>query len=149
MPHAFKAHPDHPAVAYLVRLHADLGGQIKANKAEAVRLATAMKHVEAVIKLYDPDYSIRAISVRRRVQGNPWFKRGTMFRYALDALRRGGTAMTVRELTNAIMTERKIADAPPKQRASLEAAVRSCLETNVGKTVERIGDGVPRRWALK
>lgn len=63
MPHAFNGHP---VVPYLVRLHADLGDQIKANQAKAVRLA-AMKHVEAVIKLYDPEYSVRSISIRRRV----------------------------------------------------------------------------------
>ena len=70
MPHAFKANPDHPAVAYLVRLHADLGGRIKANQAEAARLAEAMKHVDAVIKLYDPDYNVRGVSIRRRVDRN-------------------------------------------------------------------------------
>jgi hypothetical protein len=41
MSHAFEAHPDHPAVDYLVRLHADLGGRIQANKAEAKRLKPA------------------------------------------------------------------------------------------------------------
>ena len=35
MPHAFKATPDHRAVDYLVRLHADLGGQILENRKEA------------------------------------------------------------------------------------------------------------------
>jgi hypothetical protein len=149
MPHAFKASPDHPAVAYLVRLHADLGGQIQANMAEAERLAEAMRHVEAVIKLYDPDYSVRAISARRRVQGNPWFKRGTMFRHALDALRKGGAPMTVREVTDAVMAAQGITDATTKQRDGLEAALRSCLETNVGKTVQRAGEGVPRRWAIR
>lgn len=69
MPHVFKAHADHPVVPYLVRLHADIGGQIQANKQEAVRLADAMKHVEAVIKLFDPDYSVRAISARRKQVG--------------------------------------------------------------------------------
>ena len=39
MPHAFKATPDHPAVAYLVRLHADIGGKLLDNKKEAARLA--------------------------------------------------------------------------------------------------------------
>jgi hypothetical protein len=42
MPHAFKATPDHPAVDYLVRLHADIGGRIKDNQAEAKQLATAI-----------------------------------------------------------------------------------------------------------
>ncbi len=149
MPHAFKASPDHPAVAYLVRLHADIGGQIKANKAEATRLADAMTHVEAVIKLFDPAYSVRAISARRRVQGNPWFKRGTVFRHALDALRKTAAPLTVREITDAVMAANGIADATDGQRDGLEAAIRSSLEANAGKTVERVGEGVPKRWRLE
>jgi hypothetical protein len=46
-----------------------------------------MRAVEAVLKMFDPDYNVRAISARRRVTGNPWFKRGTLFRAALDVLR--------------------------------------------------------------
>jgi len=148
MPRAFNAHPAHPAVPYLVRLHSDIGGQIHANKAEAERLAEAAKHIEAVIKLYDPDFNARAISIRRRVQGNPWFKRGTMFRYALDALRKAAAPMTVSELTQTVMAARGITDATRKQRMGLEAGIRSCLERNVGKTVERVGEGVPKRWRL-
>jgi hypothetical protein len=107
-----------------------------------------MRHVEAVIKLYDPNYSVRAISARRRVLGNPWFKRGTMFRHALDALRKGGAPMTVREITDAVMTAQGITDATAKQREGLAAGLRSCLETNVGKTVQRAGEGVPKKWKL-
>lgn len=36
--------------------------------------------------MFDPDYSVRANSARRRVQGNPWFKRDTLFRHALDVV---------------------------------------------------------------
>jgi hypothetical protein len=39
MPHTFKAYPKHPAVAYLIRLHADTGGRILENKRQAERLA--------------------------------------------------------------------------------------------------------------
>ena len=55
MPHKFEARPDHPAVAYLTRLHADLGGRIQQNKAEGVKLASDMIHVEAVLKMFNPD----------------------------------------------------------------------------------------------
>ena len=102
MPHAFKATPDHPAVAYLVRLHADIGGRIQKNKRQAEQLAADMKAVEAVIQMFDPDYSVRAISARRRVTGNPWFKRGTLFRAALDALRGATAPLTVRDIADAI-----------------------------------------------
>ena len=53
-----------------------------------------MKHVEAVLKLIDPSFNLRPIAIRRR-KPNPYFKRGTIFRYALDALREGGKPLTV------------------------------------------------------
>jgi hypothetical protein len=42
MPHQFDGSSHHLAVAYLVRLHADLGGRIQGNKDEAVKLAADM-----------------------------------------------------------------------------------------------------------
>ncbi len=148
MPHAFKAHPKHPAVDYLVRLHADIGGRIKANKEEAERLADDMKHVEVVLKMFDPTFSVRAISARRRVQGNPWFKRGTLFRQALDVLRSTAGPLTVKEITDAVLASKGIKDATDKQRLDLQAGIRASLENNAGKTVERVGEGVPKRWTV-
>ncbi len=148
MPHAFKATPNHPAVNYLVRLHADIGGRIQANKAEGERLADAMKHVEAVIKIFNPEFNVATIAVRRRQRTNPWFKRGTLFREALDVLRTASGPLTVAEITAAVLAAKGIRDATTAQRNGVAAGIRSCLETNAGKTVERIGDGVPKRWRL-
>jgi hypothetical protein len=148
MPHQFKAHPSHPAIDYLVRLHADIGGRILINKAEAERLAADMKHVELVIQMFDPEFNCRAISARRRVQGNPWFKRGTLFRHAIDVLRKASAPMTVKEIAISLLTGNGIVDATAKQRADLEAGLRASLENNAGKTVQRIGEGIPKRWAL-
>jgi hypothetical protein len=149
MPHAFKAYPGHPAVDYLVRLHADLGGRIQANKDEAARLADDMKAVEAVIKMFDPDYSVRAISARRRVTGNPWFKRGTLFRAAIDVLRKAAAPMTVAEIVDAMLAGKGIATTSPKQLAGLQAGVRCSLDNHAGKGVERVGEGSPMRWKLR
>jgi len=44
-----------------------------------------MRSVEAVIKMLDRTFNLRAISVKRR-QPNPWFKRGTVYRRAVDVL---------------------------------------------------------------
>src|SRR5438552_10312001 len=82
----------------LLRLHAELGGKIKDNKAEAEHLAKAMMHVEAVVKLIDPAHNLRPIAVRRR-KPNPWFRRGTIFRGALDVLRAAEKPLTAREIT--------------------------------------------------
>src|ERR1700693_3659568 len=103
MPHSFKPHPKHPAVPFLIRLHADIGGRILENKRQAERLAADAKAVEAVLKMFDPEFNARAISARRRVTGNPWFRRGTLFRAALDALRAAQGPLTVGELAKAML----------------------------------------------
>jgi hypothetical protein len=73
------------AICALEALHAELGGKIADNKHGIERLTEAMKHVEAVLKLLQPSYNVRPIAVRRR-KPNPWFKRGTVFRGASEAM---------------------------------------------------------------
>jgi hypothetical protein len=145
MPHAFKADPNHPAVAYLVRLHADLGGRILENRKEGKRLAENMKHVEAVIRLFDPAYDVTRIAARRRYKGNAWFKRGTILRHALDALRKAQGPLTAREITEQMLTARGVqADATAMR--SLIASVQTSLVNQDERTVVRVGEGMPARW---
>jgi hypothetical protein len=80
MPHQFRAYPKHPAVAYLIRLHADIGERIIDNQREADKLAQEAKAVESVIRMFDPEFEASTIAARRRVTGNPWFRRGTLFK---------------------------------------------------------------------
>ena len=79
--------PNHPILSGLVKLHADLGGRIFENRKLGEKLAQDMKHVEAVIRMFEPSFDVRKIAIKRRQQGNPWFKRGTVFRHAVDVLR--------------------------------------------------------------
>jgi hypothetical protein len=148
MARTFKAHPKHPAVAYLVRLHADLGGQILDNRRQADRLIEDMKHVEAVLRMYDPNFNITAIIGRRRVNGNPWFSRGTLFRSALDTLRKAGKPLTAREMVVAMLAAKGAKDVPAARIRSLRGGVTNSLTNNEGKTVVRVGEGSPMRWRL-
>ncbi len=149
MPHAFKANPDHPAVDYLVRLHADLGGRILENRKEAKRLAESMQHVEAVIRLFDPAYNVTRIAARRRYKTNGLFKRGTILRNALDALRQAQGPLTAREITERMLAARGVPAPAAKTMRSLIASVQTSLQNHDGKTVGRLGDGIPGRWQIK
>jgi hypothetical protein len=147
MPRAYKAHPDHPAVDYLVRLHADLGGQIEANRQEAKRLAGAMRHVEAVIKLFDPAYSLRAIAARRRRKVNAWFKRGTMGRAILDVLKAATEPLPTRTIAERMLATRGIAEPDPADVRDLESGVRAAIRQSLAKHL--LADGSkPARWRL-
>jgi hypothetical protein len=57
MPHAKIATKQ--ATHTLEQLHAELAGMIADNRREGRRLVTAMKHVEAVLKLLQPGYDVR------------------------------------------------------------------------------------------
>jgi hypothetical protein len=51
-----------------------------------------MMQVEAVVKMLQPGFNIASIAAKRRNKSNPWFKRGTLFRSAVDVLRRADTS---------------------------------------------------------
>lgn len=136
-----------PAMYALLELHAELGGKVKDNKREAKRLAQSMKHVEAVIKLLEPGYSLRPIAVRRR-KPNQWFKRGTVFRTALDVLRGATKPLTAREIAVGMLASKNITDASQKAVRDLGGAVQSSLRNHKGGTVIAVGEGMPARWAL-
>jgi hypothetical protein len=54
--------PSNPAVSIMVKLHADIGGRIQANKEEPAKLQEDVHHVEAVIQLFDLSFSLRKIA---------------------------------------------------------------------------------------
>jgi hypothetical protein len=56
-----------------------------------------MLHIEAVIKMLDPSFNLARITVKRR-KANGWFKRGTLYRKALDVLRTAEQQLTATDI---------------------------------------------------
>jgi hypothetical protein len=137
-----------PAINTLERLHAELGGQILENKQRHGELSDQMRHVEAVIKMLDPGYSLRAISVKRR-QPNPWFKRGTVYRRAVDALRTASQPLTAREIADLVLAAANVTDADKDAVADLTGSILASLRNHKGKGIERTNEGAPARWKVK
>lgn len=140
---------NHPVLSALSKLHARVGAEIFENRKRAAKLAGDMKHIEAVIKMLSPGYNVAGIAIRRRYKGNAWFKRGTLFRHAVDELRKAEKPLTARELTERMLAVRKVTGATPKAIRDLAGGVLTSLRNHKGKTVEPVGEGMPVRWALK
>jgi hypothetical protein len=92
------------------------GGKILENRQQHANLAEQMRRVEAVIKMLDPGYSLRAVSVRHR-KANPWFKRGTIYRRAVDALRTATEPLTAREIADRVFDAANINGDSGRRRA--------------------------------
>jgi hypothetical protein len=133
------------AVYTLTQLHAELAGKFIENRNAAVKIKTAMLQVEAVLQMLQPGFSVRALSAKRRNKSNPWFKRGTLFRSAVDVLRRATAPMTAREIADALIAG-KAPEATSKQAMDLQAALLAALRKRNGATV--VGEGTPARWRL-
>lgn len=139
--------PQSPAVYALLKLHAELGGKIIQNAKEATRLRADMKHVEAVLHLLEPGFNARRIAPRRRYNPNPLFKRGTIFRAVLDALRAAPEPMSADELVTALYRSKGAPEPSRDERRRMYGAVNASLENHAGKTVAG-DDGRPRRWSV-
>src|SRR2546429_2682019 len=137
-----------PAIQTLERLHAELGGKILENKQEHENLAGQMRHVEAVIKMLDPSYSLRAISVKRR-QPNPWFKRGTVYRRAVDVLRVATEPLTAREIAERVLAAAKVANPDKSALGEPIGTINSSLRKHYRKGGRRGQEGGPPRWGLE
>jgi hypothetical protein len=137
-----------PAINTLERLHMELGGQILENRQRYDELSHQMRHVEAVIKLLDPDYNLSRITVKRR-QPNKWFKRGTLYRRALDVLRAATEPMTTAELATAVLAAHGVQDASSDDMQGIALAIQHSLKNHEGEGVERVGEASPARWKLR
>jgi len=77
-----------------------------------------MMQVEAVLQMLQPGFSVDSIAAKRRNKSNPWFKRCTLFRCAVDVLTRASSPMTPREIATALIAD-KAAPATRKQFMNL------------------------------
>jgi hypothetical protein len=137
-----------PAINTLERLHAELGGKILENRQEAESLREQMRHVEAVIKMLVPDYNLNRITVKRRQTGK-WFKRGTLYRRAVDVLRTATEPMTATDLAWAVLAAAGIQTDDKKAVQILGQGIQGSLRNHAGKGVQQVNDGVPAKWSLK
>src|SRR5258708_26245902 len=129
-----------PAINTLERLHSELGGQILENKTEAARLADQMRHVEAVIKMLDPTFNLRRISVKRR-QPNPWFKRGTVYRRAVDVLRTATEPLTAREIAERVLVAANVSKPNKPALRDLTGTILVSLRNHAAKGVQLANEG--------
>jgi len=104
-----------------------------------------MMQVEAVVKMLQPGFNVASIAAKRRNKSNPWFKRGTLFRSAVDVMRWAGPPMTAREIADALVAD-KAPQATRKQAIDLQAAILWAPGKRDGGIVA--GEGAPARWKL-
>jgi hypothetical protein len=137
-----------PAIATLERLHMELGGKLLDNRQQAQELGEQMLHVEVCIKMLDPTYNLARITVKRR-KANGWFKRGTLYRRALDVLRKAEQPMTATDIAWKMMEAADIKNASKTDAQVVAQGILRSLISHNGKGVQNVAEGKPAKWTLK
>ena len=91
---------------------------------------------------------MRAISVKRR-RPNPWFKRGTVYRRAVDVLRTATEPLTAREIAERVLAAANVSKPNRAALGDLTGSILASLRNHKGKGIERTNEGAPARWRLK
>jgi hypothetical protein len=79
---------------------------------------------------------------------NPYFKRGTAFRSAVDVLRRAGRPMTGREIIREMLVTKGVQNVTSEGVGALWLALQSSFNNHEGKSVERLPGVIPAQWRL-
>lgn len=140
-------------VSGLVAKHAELSALRDRYKAEIKKLTVDIDHLDAAIRLFDPDadtYAIKQYVTKHRAQ------KGSVKRFVLNCLRESDQPLTSRQITEQWAADRGLVcdDATyATLRKRIGACIKGCRDQGLvvdhGWTKDHDGNGPYKLWALK
>ena len=134
-------------VSGLVAKRGELAGEAERCRRELHRLTEELSHLDATIRLFDPDYALGGIRVRQRRRGQRWFGSGECQRLVLEVLRDAAGPLSDAGVALAVASRKGLQDRP-EVLAALQKTTLAVLRRLVGQGVARgvgLADGV-RAW---
>ena len=80
----------------LITKRAELAGEIKAQEASLAQSRANLVHLDAVIRMLDPDMAPEEIPPKRIVNRSEWFGQGELPRLVLNPLRTADEPLSLR-----------------------------------------------------
>lgn len=128
---------------------ARITGEIEMHNREIDRLRTELIHLDATLRLFDPETDPNDVpALHRYPKRTEWFARGEVTRRVYESLRDEGV-ISPRGLAKRAMVEKSIFETDRKVRNSIAALFTNVAYnlTQRGKLV-KIGRGPDARWKL-
>ena len=136
-------------VAALKDKRAELSGSIADLEKRIGQRRADLLHVDAVLRLFAPEFEPATILPRTVRRPNSWFKPGELARLVLDVLRTAPAALSIREITAQVMERRGLDPQDGRMAELLRKLVRNAVNRQAADLVERIEDGTLVRWRVR
>jgi hypothetical protein len=136
-------------VAALKDKRAELSGDIADLEKRIGQHRADLLHVDAVLRLFAPEFEPATIPPRAVRRPNSWFRPGELARLLLEVLRTAPAALTVRDITVQVMERRGFDPQDARTTELLRKLVSNALNRQAADLVERIQDGVLVSWQVR
>ena len=137
------------AVISLRRKRAEVAGRIDALDDEANELRQDLIHLDAVLHIFDPDGSPLNHKRKRIVRTSGYFRQGEIPTAILDALRKAGRPMTIRELMPIVMAGKVLPEGKAMERTVQLRILQNLKGLQKRGAVERSMTGNVTIWRVK
>ncbi|MEO8722231.1 MAG: hypothetical protein ABI395_01735 [Sphingobium sp.] len=136
-------------ISALVDKRGRIDGEIQARRYQIMRLELELAHVDAVIKMFRPNYDIDKIATKRSFAKNPaGVPKSSGGRHALSILREAGAPLTANEIAGRVLAKLKKEDTS-ESRKMLACTIVSTLSRRKDGAVVFDTSTVPGRWSLR
>jgi hypothetical protein len=126
---------------------AELAGVLRQLEQQLVQQRANLAHVDATMRLFDPDIRPNAIRPKQQRARNAWFRPGECLRLVYDELRKAAQPVTTRELAERIMRIKAIPAADDQHRELVQKTLLGSL--NLAKqTIARVKVAGVVSWRL-
>ena len=133
-------------VSGLVAKRGEVAGEAQHCRRELQRLADELGHLDATIRLFDPDYDLGGIRPRQRRRGHRWFGPGECQRLVLEVLRDAAGPLSDQGVAVAVATRKGVQDRP-EALAALQKTTLAVLRRLAGKGAARAVGLADGGWA--
>jgi hypothetical protein len=126
---------------------AELAGMLRQLEQQLAQQRANLAHVDATMRLFDPDIRPKDIRPRQPRERNAWFRPGECLRLIYDELREATQPLTTRELAERIMRLKAIPPADNDRRERVQKTLLASLN-RAKQTITRLESAGVVRWQL-
>lgn len=126
---------------------AEMAGTVVQLEQQLMQQRASLTHLDATLRLFDPDIRPNEIRPRQRRARSTWFRHGECLRLIYDELRDAPQPMTTRQLAERIMRNKAIPAADDRSRDLVQKTLLGSLN-RAKQTVARIETAGVVSWQL-
>ena len=126
---------------------AELSGAVRQIEQQLAQHRTDLAHLDATMRLFDPDIQPDDIRPRRPHHRNAWFRPGECLRLIYDELREALEPLSTRDLAERIISRRSLKLDNDRSRDLIQHTILSSLN-RAGATITRLQRGGTVYWQL-